>query len=277
MHTLINHCILTHPSHYVHSDWTLNSHPSQSLCALWSLYSYPSQSLCALWMIIVFLSISIIMCTLIDHCILTHLNHYVRSDWSLYSHPSRSLCALWLIIVFLPISGIMYTLIDHCILPISIIMCTLFDHCMIFLPIPVIMYTLVDHCTGLPHMRENRGNFCFFKIREFSENLKKYRRQSEKWQMSGKCQGTLWWDFEKHVISWLSCIKSPGSQIVNHHHHHHHQNCLISQILASQFVEHNIAAIAKTLGPLPDQSTCKHVEDSGFTGPLKVVQDLIVF
>ena len=35
--------------------------------------------------------------------------------------------------------------------------------------------------------------------------------------------------------------------------------------------------IAKTSGLLPDQRTCKHVENSGFTGPQIALQDLILF
>ena len=36
------------------------------------------------------------------------------------------------------------------------------------------------------------------------------------------------------------------------------------------------ADITKNFGPLLDQTTCKHVTDSGFTGPLKVLQHLFL-
>ena len=45
--------------------------------------------------------------------------------------------------------------------------------------------------------------------------------------------------------------------------------------LCSPFELYIYTDIVKTFGPLPDQRTGKIVENSGFTGPPKVLKDLI--
>ena len=57
------------------------------------------------------------------------------------------------------------------------------------------------HEQGCHTSGKSQGKFYFFKVRELSGNLKNCQGNSEKGQMSGKCQGIPYLDFEKYVIS----------------------------------------------------------------------------
>ena len=48
---------------------------------------------------------------------------------------------------------------------------------------------------------KSQGKNHFFKVRELSGNLKKCQGNSEKGQMSGKCQGISCKDFDKYIMS----------------------------------------------------------------------------